>query len=355
MGEDKSKLTGISTGTKIFKIKEDDSIDIYRIKYISARTNSVVCCDKDDNLVYIPVNELKGYNVLESDGMFMISRVRVDDGHGHKSQDVIVSISKTLELQCGLMKPYAVCRQCINDVFYNLISQGEDDVLAGLAINRDNCPTNFDFGIMMTCNKVFYTDVVYFYREDTIEDILKFVHEREYDNVLETLYNRHLQKCHDPKGRIMKSHAGWCRNLRTLLKENNFQTDIDNMLGITTVDFRFGDYVYEKPLPDPTKGGYYTVTDDMKLWLSGIFRLALNDVTVLEYNHDINLADLNNTRYFIIRSSDKKLYICVYTLNGEYLESDLQDEFEKKSFVDEWRINFVNKYLELHPEVLDEI
>jgi hypothetical protein len=162
--------------------------------------------------------------------------------------------------------------------------------------------------------------------------------------ILSTLYRKHAHSCGDPKALVSSEHGGWCKNIKILLNENNFQADINEMLGITDITFDLSKYIFEKPLPDESKGGYYTIGDDLKLWLSGTFRVAIDDITILEYAHDINLADLNNARYFILRDSSKKLYICVYTIKGEYLESDLQDAYEKKSFVDEWRIDFVDKY-----------
>ena len=72
------------------------------------------------------------------------------------------------------------------------------------------------------------------------------------------------------------------------------------------------------------------IDDDMKLWLASIYKLALADITVLEYNHDINLAEFNNARYFLLRDSEKKLYLVVYTLNGEYHQSDLEAAAEKR-------------------------
>jgi hypothetical protein len=344
MGEvvnlENNKLQNL-TGTIVFK-EDGDEIRQYRVKGYSKSSTAAICLDGDGNLSYIPIDQFKEYKMLQSDGMFMISSVKMDKSG--KIKDVIVSVSKTLELQMGLVKPYAICRQSVTDVFYNLICNTEDDQMAGLSVNRDNCPANIDMGVMMSCYDVIKSDVVYFYREDTIEDILKFINLRDYDMVLKNLYQKHAHACGDPKALISKEHAGWCSNVKLLLEQNNFQADINEMLGITDIAFKLEDYMIEKPLPDESKGGYYTVGDDLKLWLSGTFRVCIDDITILEYKHDINLSDLNNARYFMLRDSDKKLYICVYTVKGEYLESDLEDAYEKKSFIDEWRIDFVDKY-----------
>lgn len=333
-------------GCKIFREVDEDTIEVYRIKKYSNSENAVVCVDEDGNLKYLDQADLKKYHILSADGMLMASIVKVKAENGRVFKDVIVSVSKVLEIQSGMFQPYAICRQSINDIFYNLMSQGEDDTMAGLAVNRDDCPAGFDMGMMMAADEIVKSEVVYFYRKDTLEDIYPFLKIKDYDKVLSDLYTTHVNtvKNIDPTAMMKKEHAGWCKNLKLLLEQNNFQSDINQMLGITDVTFNLEDYIVETPLPDESKGGYYTVPDDLKLWLSGAFRIAINDLTVLEYDHDINLADLNNARYFFLRDNQKKLYICVYTITGEYLQSDLEDQYNKASFIDEWRIDFVDKY-----------
>lgn len=335
-------------GYKIYKETEDGDLIVYRIKKYSATRRNLIVTDSENQIHSIPINDLKEFHILKADGMFMSSIVSVKDESGRSFKDVIISASKVLEIENGIIKPYAICRQSVTDIFYNLLCNDESQQIAGLSVNRDTCPANFDMGIMMLCDKVVKSEMVFFYREDTLEDILDMINIRDYDLVLSTLYQGHAKASKNPAISLKKEDKGWCKNLKTLLHENNFQSDINQMLGITDIMFNFSDYIIEKPLPDEKKGNYYTVDDDLKLWLSGLFSIAINDLTVLEYEHDINLADLNNTLYFFLRDSQKKLYICVYTTKGKFLESDLEDQYNKKSFVDEWRVDFYNKYKEAH-------
>ena len=86
------------------------------------------------------------------------------------------------------------------------------------------------------------------------------------------------------------------------------------------------------------------MADDLTEWVRSIFKINIKDNTVLEYDLDINLAEFNNARYFIFRDKTKKLFLVVYTIDGEYKEAELEQENEKKSFSDEYRIKFYNKY-----------
>jgi hypothetical protein len=89
---------------------------------------------------------------------------------------------------------------------------------------------------------------------------------------------------------------------------------------------------------------YDTVTPDLKVWLAGTFKTSINDITVLKYDHDIDLADFNNASYFFLRDINKQLWFCVYTVEGEYLKSDLEAQYNKMDVSDKYRLDFYNKY-----------
>ena len=106
--------------------------------------------------------------------------------------------------------------------------------------------------------------------------------------------------------------------------------------------FDLNDYIVQKKLPNDEL--YDSVSDELKVWLSGTFRVAINDITVLKYDHDINLADYKNANYFFLRDITKTLWFCVYTVQGQYLESDLEEQYNKLDVSDKYRLKFFDKY-----------
>ena len=331
-------------GHKIFKTNDDGSLSIYRIIRCNEKDNSVFVSGDSGAKKYIKKEDLKQYKILEPDGVLSLSIVSLKDSDGKVVKDVIVTCAKYLEMKIGVLRPYAICRQNITDIFANLICTTSDNDVVGLSCNRDDCPTNFDMGMMLISDEVLKYEFVNFYRNDTLEDIFKFVDTREYDMVLTGLYTTHCKYSDDPSAAFKKKDKGWCKDLKTLLQDNNFQADINQMLGITDIAFDLSEYIYEKPLPDPDKGNYYTLPEDLKIWLAGTFKVSINDLTVIEYDYDINLADFNNANYFFLRDTTKTLYMIVYTTAGKYHLSDLEDMYNKKDFTTKWRIDFYNKY-----------
>lgn len=340
-------------GYKLFKKSDDDTVDVIRIiklrKYkegfrpLSEKLKEItIRHEGNGNIENVKVGQIEGYTPLEPDGICTFNTVNI----GKKDEnikDVIVTATKFLNMKIGDTLPYAVCRQNITDVFYNLLCKDESDMIVGLSVNRDTCPANFDYLMMLACSEILYTDFVNFYRNDILDDILSLVPSLlPYNSVLESTYRKHVESVKNPSLLFKKQDKGWCNNLKTLLHENNFQEDINQMLGITDINPIIKDYLQIKTLPNGEE--YESMNDELTLWIASIFKVNIKDNTVIEYNHDINIAEFNNSKYFLLRDRTNKLYLVVYTSEGEYKESDLELEASKKDFSDEFRINFYNKY-----------
>ena len=54
--------------------------------------------------------------------------------------------------------------------------------------------------------------------------------------------------------------------------------------------------------------------------------------------------DLKRARYFIFRDVNRKLFVFVYTIAGEYKEAELEEKANQLDFSTKFRINFLDKY-----------
>lgn len=338
-------------GYKFFHENKDDITLIRLIKMRNYNDENepleVTVYDEGADKIYkIKTEDLKNnFTPLTPDGLLTVSIASLLDESGNSVKDVIVTASKIPNIKIGDMVPYAVCRQNITDIFYNLFCKSENDMMVGLAINQDDCPSNFDFRIMLSCDDILYSNQINFYRNDTLEDLFPMIKLKRFDEVLKNNYADYVTSQHNPSLNFLKSDKGWCKDLETLLKENNFQSDINDMLGITEVDFRLSDYLIEKPLPTNTIYNYQAPCQELQDWLSyQILKIPIKDATILEYGHDIDLSVFNNTRYLLLRDNTSTLYLIVYNLYGEEFTADLLAEYEKKDFSDEFRLKFYNKY-----------
>jgi hypothetical protein len=344
---ERNKLANMK-GVIYFKENEDS---IHMIRLLSDTVNEkgiVNILDfADKTRRPIPATLLEEYKPLEPDGFFTANIVTVIKSDGTEDRDVICTINKMLEIKyVGDMKPYAICRQSCNDIFHALTVSEEDQIHTGVSVNRDDCPTNFDYLSLLACNGMIQTDSINFYRMDTVEDILSLFSTAQYDATLLKLYKTHIKY----KKRFFKENAeydqGWCRNLKTLLKTNNFQSDINEMLGIIDIDFNIKDYLVKKSFTadDGTDVEYDSMNDELRIWFSSIMNINIKDSTALEYFFDIDLSDFNNHMYTFIRNNDKKLFFVTFIPEGQYLGSDLETEANKMDFSTKFKLCYFDKY-----------
>ena len=335
-------------GYKLFK-ENEDSIHMVRIMKVKTlgKADEVTILDYSDNETKtVKVASLSEYSPLKPDGIMLASIVGIRDDENKMRKDVIISVAKYLNIEYKLnVMPYAVCRQSINDVIYDGMTNTENE-LVGLALNQDSCPRGFDFGLMFAADTIDYSQFVSFYRTDTLEDIYTLLNMKKYNEVLSMLYKAHVNAVNKPEYMFKKECDGWCKDLPTLLSLNNFQSDINDMLGIIQVDFCIKDFTKEESLPSDPSIKYLVGDDDFKQWLSYTYRQNINTTSIVEFDHDINLADYNNASYILLRDSDNILYFIVYTTDGEYLEADLAEEEKKKnSFMERFKLSFnTDKY-----------
>jgi uncharacterized protein YfcZ (UPF0381/DUF406 family) len=346
-------------GYKLFKVDEENDkvhmlriVDMHRPFKITDSTkdpSEITIYDyEDDTRKKVRVDSLKEYSPLKPDGIMTFSIVTIRDEMGKPCNDVIVTASKFLNIELKLSNiPYAVCRQNINDIFYSHFAADENDTLVGLAVNQDTCPSNFDYRIMFAADEISRNDFINFYRSDTLDDILKLIKVNKYNEVLKNLFLRHIKYLKKPELQFKSEVGGWCRDLKTLLTENNFQADINQMLDIMQVDFNLSDY-FDTATKTTSTGeaiSYTIANNELMYWLSIQFKANMSEVAILEYDHDINLGSFQNSNYIFIRDNTDKLYFAVYKVFGEYFEKELEEKAKRLDFSTKFKMAFIkSKY-----------
>lgn len=341
-------------GQKLFKENEDGSIHMIRIVGMK-KPFKITDTTKDPSEITVfdyetnerkkvRVDSLSEYHPLEPDGILAVSSVWLKNEKGIITKDVIVTATKYLNLKLHISNiPFAACRQSITDVWYNLFINDESQMMNGMAVNQNNCPSNFDYGYMFACDNVEYSDFINFYRTDMLEDLYPMMDINKFNIVLNDLYKRHVKASKNPSLAFKSDDAGWCKDLKTLLTQNNFQYDINEMLDITQVDFNISDYLVEKEVVEK-KLKYNIARDDFRYWLSLQYKENISEAVFVEYDHDINLADYSNNHYLLLRDNTNKLYLVVYTVVGQFFEADLINKSKEMDFSTKFRLEFYNKY-----------
>lgn len=336
-------------GYKFFREREDKSIECIRITKFTQSTQGDYIKVYDVNTkgsTFVTEDELKKkYKPLSPEGMIILSSVELEG-----NPDVIISAFLLDRIEARDVRPFCICRQGVIDVYYNMFVKDESEMIAGLSMNILNIPAGFDYGIMVAADQVNFSNTYMIYKDDTVDGILETFAEdiKDYDDIMGKMYVEHCKS--NPTAMFSDEDKGWCKTLSKLLHENNFQSDLDEMMGITTVDFRIEDYIKEDKISEDSKETYLTIEDELKYWLSYLYKLDINKVFVLPYDNDIDFETLKNTRYFIFRDNQNKLYVFVYTIGKEYKEAELEELDKQLDFSTKFRVNFFDKYKRFHEE-----
>lgn len=334
-------------GYKFYKEKEDDSIELIRLIHISEFNDKVVIMNEESKIKKeIPFDSLKGYTPLIPYGKISFAKVKIyENGDKNKFvQDVIVAGYRDIDLKLEIYDPFVVARQNITDFWYNLLADSEDHMEVGASVTRENCPTNIPYAMMMACDEPINYEMVSIYIDDTVDSILNCITIDTYNKTFKKLFDDHmkfLNPMYDPSiPTDITNKNGWCKDLSTFLKINNFQKDIDDMRNITAYDFNLEEFMYQKE-SDPD---IWFFNKDVLNFFNATNNLNASECTAIKYDYDIDLGEFRNTNYTLIRDNTDQLYIVVFTLSGEHLEKDLSDEVNKLSVSDKLRLDFYNKY-----------
>ena len=306
-------------GTKFYRYDEEENLEQIRVLTMqNSESVKIKDLNSGEEKKINPKYILDNYSMLNPDGLIMFTIATVDAGNGTNMNDVIVTLYKMSSLKEDKdIEPYCVCRQNVNDIFYDMHNPQSGTVYAGLCISKDTCPAHINYKIMTACNGAEYIYGVNAYIEDTLDDILACVKQPKFDKVLEGIYDTYL-KAYTSNPLISRvdkldhrSLHGYCTTLRILLEENNFMYDFNTCFGITPLGFELK-YIDENKT---------TLDKETLEKLSYLYRLNMVSSMVVPYAKDIDLDKIQGT-YVLVREPSNKLYIIAYTTDGEYVESD---------------------------------
>ena len=325
--EDKNRLSYNQVlallGYKFYRIKDGE---IETIRVVSIKNQDRVKIIKNDDyentLLVDPNGIVNNFTKLASDGLITFNIVKL---HVNKLtvDDIIVCLYKSSTMKNNIQEPDVVCRQNISDLYYNYQRTNIEKEMVGMCMTKATCPANLDYMIMTACDGVEYSTGINIYIEDNIDTILSMIPKKKINKVLSNGLEQHLTRFNilSIDNGSIKSHNGYCRNIDQLLKENNFQYDFDTVFDIIGLGLDLNDYMVS--VKDEIDEEYYTLKNDIVNELNKIFRINITNTVVIEYDHDIDLLELKDIKYILIRDINNKLFIVNYTENGEFRESDL--------------------------------
>lgn len=267
---------------------------------------------KKITLDYLKTN----YTKLSPDGYIIFNIVSVRDN----LKDVMVTIVRKKDIDNHETLPYAVCRQCLVDIFAKQLDKTGKDYV-GLSVSKDSCPADVSFDNFFACDNICYTEYVSFYIGDSLDYIFQYIKNVDrFDNTLVNLFNDH---CNYKSGNnkfiadVFKKDScldGYCKSLKDLLILNNFKYDLNTAYGIYPLNISDDDLAYG------------VLNDNARTILSEILNTRIEKSIVLKYDRDIDLSQIQR-KYCLISTNSDTVYVVGYVTSGQYYNlKDMEDE-----------------------------
>jgi hypothetical protein len=304
-------------GCKFYRYIDDDKLEIIRVMRAQNINTVKIRYEEDGREEKVdPQHILDNYRMLKADGIVVFSLVNVDAGGGKTVDDVIITLHRTSDLEDGNNVPYCVCRQNVNDIFYEYNNPYPEQIYAGCCVSIDTILEGMDYSIMTACNGVQMSNGVNVYLDDTLETILSMVKLKPYDTALFALGQAELKRINEPNHRLI---FGYCPDVKTLLVQNNFMYDFNVCFGIVPLNV-------ELNFTDETEEHLDALTTGI---LSYTFRTNITSTYVIPYAKDVDLSKIG-IDYMIVKTPSNKMYIVGYTKEGEFVESEMAEDVMKK-------------------------
>lgn len=293
-------------GEKYYSYSDENELNIFRVTKIYKDKITGVLNDKET----ITITDLSDYTLLKPAGYINFSVVELGD----KNEDVITILYKNDQeiSEKTALKPYAVCRQAVADVFANQILRDDLVFMVGTSVNVDNCPTNTNFKMLLACDKLKYYKMVACYIDDTIDHIINLANSSKFDETLKRLYNKAPQIVKQMN--IGLPVYGFCKDLRELLNKNNFEYDFNYAFGIHKVDFQIK-YSSETLQIIPSQ-----VEQIEKIIERQVF-----NTYVVKYDYSINLKMIKRN-HVLISDINHDIYIVAYD-SGDLLNFHDKEQY----------------------------
>lgn len=314
-------------GEQYYKILNDTEADLIRVVRV-INADKVKVLNGNSELVEMNVKDiLDNYTLITPDGLLTITAATIGkDSNGLTNNDVIICVYRTIETDKGDYTPYIICRQNINDFFYNYISQSEEHFMVGVSVRKDNLPENIAIESVTACDGISDSLGINIYMEDTVDSILGLIKPNKmkvYNRILEDCYDRHTKAipCNPTDVLLGRPVDGYCRTVEELLKVNNFQTDLDSAFNIISVDTVLSKDIIKV---DDEFGPHYELPAWINNQLGKVFNKNIINTIVIQYSREIDIAEFSGNNIVLLRDNENLLYIVNYISAGEFREYDLE-------------------------------
>lgn len=326
---------------------ERNDFDMYRI--VSIQNSETVSCIINNDWKQKKKFNLKElrqkYTQLLSDAILTVSDViAITKRIGNNIiplYDVMVMVYKREGLSLSGSVPDILLRQATSDMFYQPFVSTEENPMIGFCATKETLPAEYEMNELTLVDDVLSSMIINTYKIDTIDSICQIIGNK-FNSILEDLMDAHLKAVYGQSWDFMKDTIevpehlhGYCKDLKTLLKINNFMYDFYQILGITNVTFQ---------IDCPDDGYEHSLPNDQRESLQEIYQINMAKTMVLPFDFSVNLEEVK-VPYVLIMDVTGNLYFVAFTRSEfEYVKHVDTTLIENMTQINQKVSNAVNFY-----------
>ena len=219
-------------------------------------------------------------------------------------KDVLVCLHKRKEIENQL--PYAVCRQCIQDIFIEqTILKNTNLTTVGCSVSKDSLPANADFNAVLVYEKLRWMVISAVYLDDSLDSIAKYIFPginiKKFDNVLTRTKEWSIIN--------LPNTRGFSDSVYDLLNTNKFMNDFRTAFDTLILDFNI-----EKDLSSSTGYQMFLYKEQLDIFKKQLTNNKITMTYIMPYSKQIDLDDIQRN-YVLAQSKDNDdIFIIGYDL-----------------------------------------
>ena len=245
---------------------------------------------------------------LRNDGYLTYTIVDMPKGNAkYGLNDVIIRLHRRSDLEEGKTIPYAVCRQCHENVFATRIIKDNINYI-GCSMSIDSCPPEFDYNSMLSCEGIKESITISVYRDDTLSSLLSWINLDKYNAVLGFI-NKSLD---------LTYIEGSCKTVKELMICHEFKRDFCKAWDIEMVPF-----VVDENL---------VLTQEQITYLEDMIKHVMNTIYIYPYASDIDVSKIQRS-HITISDLSENIYIIAYD-EGEYINRQYETFKDKRDVIE---------------------
>ena len=297
-------------GTKYQKYEGDKSI-VIRAKEPDIYSSDKACVIKDNEIINISSQEILDEYIRINPDAFMNIFITELDGKADNVYIYTTKMSTIMKKENNLLPDIVTTARSVN--FDKTMSVDfTKEVFFGESISSLSTDDMYKYLFKpLVNNKSIYSFKIALYVNDTIDDIISIIsNDDKINNALKTIADsiRSIEQFVDTDCHI-------ATNLKELLELSDYISNYRRIFNIVQVDWQvdLGEESYNKD-------GDLILNNKQIQKLQDLIRKNITNITVLEYDADIDVNKIVSYSHCMISDSAQKIYLIAYDVISDYIE-----------------------------------